>query len=92
MRKNPRCLAAIATALVLLTGHSLLAAPPAAPPDLTRDNTVDRTRTYNLGATGLRGWIYTRPANFFESCQGRTTTASRQILITHVGKTRPPTA
>ena len=50
---------------------------------------VDRTRTYNLGATGLRGWIYTKPANFFESCQGRTTTASRQIMVTHVGEKSP---
>lgn len=61
------------------------------PPDLTKGETsgVDRTRTYNLGATGLRGWIYTKPANFFESCQGRTTTASRQILVTHVGEKSP---
>ncbi|MCY2990072.1 MAG: DUF6288 domain-containing protein [Planctomycetota bacterium] len=61
------------------------------PPDLTKGETsrVDRTRTYNLGATGLRGWIYTKPANFFESCQGRTTTASRQILVTHVGRKSP---
>ncbi|MHB8974719.1 MAG: hypothetical protein ACYC3X_30145 [Pirellulaceae bacterium] len=30
------------------------------PPDLTKGETsgVDRARTYNLGATGLRGWIY----------------------------------
>ena len=61
------------------------AAEPQAPPDLTRNNTVDRELTYNLGATGLRGWIYTKAANFFESCQGRTTTASRQILVSHVG-------
>lgn len=48
-------------------------------PDLTKGDIsgIDRTRTYNLGATGLRGWIYTQPADFFESCQGRTTTASR---------------
>ncbi len=61
------------------------------PPDLTKGeiSRVDRTRTYNLGATGLRGWIYTKPANFFESCQGRTTTASRQILVTHVGEKSP---
>jgi len=59
------------------------------PPDLTQGNAVDRKLTYNLGATGLRGWIYTRPANFFESCQGRTTTASRQILVTHVGAKSP---
>lgn len=60
-----------------------------APPDLTRNNAVDRKLTYNLGATGLRGWIYTKAANFFDSCQGRTTTASRQILVTHVGKGSP---
>ena len=56
-----------------------------APPDLTQSNTVDRKLTYNLGATGLRGWIHTKPANFLESVQGRTTAASRQILVTHVG-------
>lgn len=49
------------------------------PPDLTQAVSVDRTLTYNLGATGLRGWIHTRAVNFFESQQGRTTTASRQI-------------
>jgi len=63
--------------------------PSREPPDLTKGRNVDRARTYNLGSTGMRGWIYTRPANFFESCQGRTTTASRQILVTHVGKKSP---
>ena len=30
-------------------------------PDLTKDTqSVDRSLTYNLGATGMRGWIYTR--------------------------------
>jgi HEAT repeat protein len=62
---------------------------PKDPPDLTRDQTVDRERTYNLGATGLRGWIFTRPENFFESQQGRTTARSRQILVTHVGAGTP---
>ena len=59
------------------------------PPDLTQSNTVDRKLTYNLGATGLRGWIHTKPANFLESVQGRTTAASRQILVTHVGSKSP---
>jgi hypothetical protein len=60
------------------------------PPDLTQSGTtVDHKLTYNLGPTGLRGWIYTKPANFFESQQGRTTTASRQILVTHVGQGSP---
>ncbi len=58
-------------------------------PDLTKHPTIDRKRTYNLGATGLRGWIYTKPANFLASAQGRTTTSSRQILVTHVGKDSP---
>ena len=59
------------------------------PPDLTQSNKVDRKLTYNLGSTGLRGWIYTKAASFFDSCQGRTTTASRQILVTHVGAKSP---
>ncbi len=63
--------------------------PRPVPPDLTQGGTSRSHRTYNLGATGLRGWIYTQPANFFESCQGRTTTASRQILVTHVGANSP---
>ena len=61
------------------------------PPDLTQGGTdgVDRSRTYNLGSTGLRGWIHTKPACYLDSVQGRTTTASRQILVTHVGVNSP---
>jgi hypothetical protein len=59
-------------------------------PDLTKDlQSVDRKLTYNLGATGLRGWIYTRAANNLDAAQGRTTLASRQILVTHVGAASP---
>ncbi|MCY2953641.1 MAG: DUF6288 domain-containing protein [Planctomycetota bacterium] len=76
-------------AMAVMIASELLAATPSVPPDLTQNNTVDRKLTYNLGATGLRGWIYTKPANFFESQQGRTTTASRQILVTHVGEKSP---
>ena len=79
---------AIAAALAT-TGSAHAGDPRPVPPDLTQGGTVDRAQTYNLGATGLRGWIYTRPANYFESCQGRTTTASRQILVTHVGANSP---
>ena len=68
---------------------ALRANEPVQPPDLTSGTRVDASRTYNLGATGLRGWIHTHPANFFDSVQGRTTTASRQILITHVGRDTP---
>ena len=76
-------------AALALAGGAPAAEPPPVPPDLTQSNKVDRTLTYNLGATGLRGWIFTKPANFFESVQGRTTTASRQILVTHVGAKSP---
>jgi hypothetical protein len=89
MQNSPLCVAALAVALALACGSQLAAAPPPAPPDLTQGGTVDRALTYNLGATGLRGWIYTKAANFFESQQGRTTTASRQILVTHVGAKSP---
>jgi HEAT repeat protein len=75
---------------VLAGGSLLFAAKPAqTPPDLTRNQKVDRKLTYNLGATGLRGWIFTKAANFRDSQQGRTTTASRQILVTHVGTGTP---
>jgi len=83
------CVTALVVAIALVTGSALAAEPPPVPPDLTQSSTVDRTLTYNLGATGLRGWIYTKPADFFESVQGRTTTASRQILVTHVGDKSP---
>ena len=68
---------------------ALGAEPPKTPPDLTLDRSVDRKLTYNLGPTGLRGWIYTRAANFNDSTQGKTTTLSRQILVTHVGAKTP---
>ncbi len=76
----------------LLASSSMLHAkePPKTPPDLTKDlSAVDRKATYNLGSTGLRGWIYTRPADHLDSLQGRTTLASRQILVTHVGLKSP---
>ena len=61
------------------------------PPDLTKDETtgVDRKGTYNLGSTGMRGWIYLKPATHFDGLQSRTTAVSRQILVTHVGVKSP---
>ena len=78
-------------ALAILSGPicAFAAEPPKTPPDLTKDQAVDRKLTYNLGATGLRGWIYTKPASYIDSLQGRTTQASRQILVTHVGAQTP---
>src|SRR4051794_32107486 len=89
MRITPPSPACLVVALALAFSLELVAAPLPPVPDLTRDNKVDRTLTYNLGPTGLRGWIYTKAANFRESQQGRTTTASRQILVTHVGERSP---
>ena len=73
----------------LLTASAFAAEPRKSPPDLTQDSAVDRKLTYNLGATGLRGWIHTRPATHFDGLQGRTTAAGRQILVTHVGAQSP---
>ncbi len=63
-------------------------------PDLTQGTEgIDRSLTYNLGATGMRGWIYTPywPQNIaaIDRVQGRTTGSSRQILVTHVGEKSP---
>jgi hypothetical protein len=59
-------------------------------PDLTKDlQSIDRKLTYNLGATGLRGWIYTKAADNLDAAQGRTTLVSRQILVTHIGAGSP---
>jgi hypothetical protein len=70
---------------------SLPAMAAEGPPDLTKGETtgVDRKGTYNLGSTGLRGWIYLKPATHFDGLQGRTTAPSRQILVTHVGAKSP---
>ena len=78
----------ILVASILLTSPAFSADPQKTEPDLTRE-TVDRKLTYNLGATGLRGWIYTKPATHFDGVQGRTTASSRQILVTHVGASSP---
>ncbi len=87
--KIPRLAPLVLAASLRLAASGYTAEPPKTPPDLTKDQSVDRKLTYNLGATGLRGWIYTRPANYLDSLQGRTTLASRQILVTHVGAQSP---
>jgi len=54
----------------------------AAAPDLTAPGVIagiDRTETYNLGPTGLRGWIYVGGGN---GADGTFTDGSRQILVT----------
>ena len=52
-------------------------------------NHPTRKTTYNLGATGMRGWIYTKAETSDDANYGRTTGASRQILVTHVGANSP---
>ncbi|MDA1043861.1 MAG: DUF6288 domain-containing protein [Verrucomicrobia bacterium] len=82
-------------AFTLSTFMCLLALGDVIPPDLTQGETegggvkVDRDRTYNLGPTGMRGWMYGKAASNLDSAQGRSTAASRQILVTHVGVNSP---
>ena len=85
--------AAVAMAL-LLAGHSEVRATTALKIDLTAGtnlSTVDRTYTYNLGATGMRGWIDNgwpeTPAQ-----DGYTAFAPYQILVTAVGANTPASA
>ena len=77
---------AIRMALLLAFSTTLQAAPP----DLTAAGviaTIDRTYTYNLGSTGLRGWIYVSSGNV--GADGLITGESRQILVTVVGSGTP---
>ncbi|MCX6872725.1 MAG: hypothetical protein NTW21_02805 [Verrucomicrobia bacterium] len=53
-------------------------------PDLTKDMSgIDRSRTYNLGATGMRGWIdtFNKSLTPDDAEYGRQTGPSRQILV-----------
>ncbi|NQW48661.1 MAG: hypothetical protein HQ464_12945 [Planctomycetes bacterium] len=73
-------------ALALGSASTLLAQVP----DLTKDmKSVDRKGTYNLGATGMRGWIHTKAETKADADFGRTTGTSRQILVTHIGANSP---
>ncbi len=76
---------------VLVAAFSLAAKPPKSieVPDLTKGAHVDIEKTYNLGATGMRGWIFTKAPTNLDAQQGRTTVLARQILVTHVGAKSP---
>jgi hypothetical protein len=59
----------LATTLLMAAGAlmpaaHLMAAPPV-PPNLTQGAAVDRKLTYNLGSTGLRGWISNKNATYY---------------------------
>ncbi len=76
----------MALALALAVPGGVLAKPL----DLTAAgviDTIDRTYTYNLGPTGLRGWIYISSGNV--GADGLITGESRQILVTVVGSGTP---
>ncbi|MCX6872923.1 MAG: DUF6288 domain-containing protein [Verrucomicrobia bacterium] len=80
----------ILTALWLTLLLMLPAWVQAAPPDLTAAGviaTIDRASTYNLGPTGLRGWIHISSGSV--GADGLITGESRQILVTIVGTGTP---
>ena len=85
---RPRLISVVAS-VAMLASCPLVWAQAPVPPELVHGSKVDRNQTYNLGATGLRGWIHTQPLTHFDGLQGRTTAASRQILVTHVGLKSP---
>ena len=89
MTKTSHQIGSTLLAMAMLLNLPVMAAE--GPPDLTKGETtgVNPKQTYNLGSTGMRGWIYLKPATHFDGLQGRTTEVSRQILVTHVGVKSP---
>jgi len=80
-----RLLVLVVTSVLTLAGFgrsSGAADPGGVPPipDLTRGGTKDDTHDWNLGPTGIRGWVF--------GCKGDTSDA-RQILVTAVAKASP---
>lgn len=72
----------ILMAAALLVGLAGRAA--AAPPDLTRGGKPDNKHRWTLGATGARGWFWSRSVG-----GGIESDDARQILITKVAKGSP---
>lgn len=87
-------LSCIAVLTILATSSSVFGAEKAvSAPDLTvgaNRHAVDRKFTYNLGPTGMRGWIWTQWGTY----NSDTSTADKpwQILVTSVGKDTPAAA
>ena len=96
---HPKPRAAItAISLALLLGFSSGALAYSPKPDLTAAGVIATLKTdansspvygetYNLGPTGLRGWIYRDPNNMGQ--EGLITAQDRQILVTLVGAGTP---
>jgi Family of unknown function (DUF6288) len=78
--RPPHCRWAI-TALLLFTLASAQGAPAPAP-DFTRGDAIpkDATHDWNLGPTGLRGWMHS---------EHLVTTGARQVRITKVDPGSP---
>ena len=68
------------TALAYSPNPDLTAAGAIAAPKVDPNASRLYTETYNLGPTGLRGWIYIDGNN--TGLQGLITAPSRQILVT----------
>ncbi len=84
--KTPLHPRAAVTAIWLTVLLAFATSARAAAPDLTAAGviaTINRSATYNLGATGLRGWIYlSGGAGNTHGADGTMTGESRQILVT----------
>ncbi|MCL4180955.1 MAG: Ig-like domain-containing protein [Verrucomicrobia bacterium] len=75
----------ILRALALAFSIAGVCAAQTTPPNLTQPGVIagiDRSDTFNLGPTGLRGWIHVNTDGFDYAASGRITDASRQILVT----------
>ena len=89
-----RTLVALGALAILATVGAVRGAEKAvSAPDLTvgaSRHAVDRKFTYNLGPTGMRGWIWTQWSTY----NSDTSTADKpwQILVTSVGKDTPASA
>lgn len=73
--------------LVVVAACVLLALPRlvhAGPPDLTQGGKPDNNRRWTLGATGARGWIWSRVV-----AGGSENGEARQILVTEVAQGSP---
>jgi hypothetical protein len=92
MLKRKRAVSRVAW-FCLLAALVVPAVARAAAPDLTATDlsTIDTTRNYSLGPTGMRGWIYRNTASG-AGAQGLMTAASPwQILVVTVGANTPST-
>lgn len=82
-----------AVSALMLVAAASSAQQPAMPPDLTVSTNryaIDRKYTYNLGPTGMRGWIRTNWGTY--NSEKSTAETPWQILVTSVGTNTPASA